>query len=661
MKRLLTVATVFGIATIAILAFRRDYFHAAGPRISIETTDSVAPSTAAAIGAPLFPPAIAPVHPPMNPHTGGDPIVIAECRLSVIDKQEVPSQREGVVRFVGTEIAAGEIVSPDQLITASIGGQLVTFRRLREGDAVREGQLVALLDDRLSREEWAIKSARLSANRAELQAAMKISEEARSRYETLLRLRRDSPGATAEEEVRTAKLAWDRTTYDALGKRDGVTLAEREASQAEMVVRMHEIRSTQAGIIKAITKKPGEAVRALESVMQINNHGRLRVEGQIPVQQMWRLKPGMPAIIELVRPDSPHATFIGHTDEVTAVTTVGDSRNPLIVSASLDGTVRVWSLAERREIASWKHNAPVHAIACSRRTDSCQCCLTGCADGCARLWNIELPAAPPRRLAGQHTGGVTAVAVCPDGKTCLTGGEDHAICLWDMNNGSLRYRFPEGHRGSITALNVTHQCRLVSAGRDNTIRLWEMGQQGARLVATYTGRSGDIPCPGVCCGGTQMFFDAGSELRVLSMPEGRTEYVLADGAASTPYMGFAEFSPDGRLLLTAGGSRTHVWRAPAGNRQAAEIRQLIAPNSAAPTCAAFTADGAWIATGTSAHQVLVWRAPPQQETDRVLTARLSLIEHAEDAGYRQARVWAEVANPDDALVPGAMATMIVNP
>src|SRR5262249_25036878 len=36
-----------------------------------------------------------------------EPVVIADCRLTALEKQEVPSQRDGVVDFIGTEITSG--------------------------------------------------------------------------------------------------------------------------------------------------------------------------------------------------------------------------------------------------------------------------------------------------------------------------------------------------------------------------------------------------------------------------------------------------------------------------------------------------------------------------------------------------------------------------
>src|SRR5262249_23373669 len=159
--------------------------------------------------------------------------------------------------------------------TARVGGKESQFRRLKEGDVIKAGQLLAYLDDQLSRDDWDIKNAKVTSSRADLEAAIKTRDESKNRYDTQVWLHQQGRGATSQEDLRAAKLAWERAAYEAIGKDAAVTLAERELSQAETVLRMHQLRSTTAGVLKAILKQPGEAVKALEPVFQIQNLGRL--------------------------------------------------------------------------------------------------------------------------------------------------------------------------------------------------------------------------------------------------------------------------------------------------------------------------------------------------------------------------------------------------
>jgi hypothetical protein len=180
---------------------------------------------------------------------------------------DVASERDGVLVAVGTEIKEGEKIAPDQILTVRVGSELKEYRRLRIGDTVEEGQLLARIDDRLARDELNIKRAKLAAAQADLAAAEKTCAETKLRYETQLRLQANR--TTSEEEVRSAKYTLEKCLFDSASKKEAVAVARFEVSQAQTLLEMHQIRSRTRGFIKAIRKYPGESVKALEPVFGI--------------------------------------------------------------------------------------------------------------------------------------------------------------------------------------------------------------------------------------------------------------------------------------------------------------------------------------------------------------------------------------------------------
>src|SRR5947209_17969878 len=68
------------------------------------------------------------------------------------DLVEVPSQRDGVLLFIGTDIKGGDKVAPGRTVTVKVGGAVKKYRRLEVGDQVEGGQLLARVDDRLGRD-----------------------------------------------------------------------------------------------------------------------------------------------------------------------------------------------------------------------------------------------------------------------------------------------------------------------------------------------------------------------------------------------------------------------------------------------------------------------------------------------------------------------------
>jgi multidrug efflux pump subunit AcrA (membrane-fusion protein) len=130
--------------------------------------------------------------------------------------------------------------------------------------------LLAQLDDRLARADKAIKDAKVGVANAELAAAEKTKDEAFLRYNTQQRLWNSERGrVTSEEELRGAKLLWQKSSYDSESKAQAVNQAKLEAKSAQTVLELHEIRSSVKRVIKNIHKGPGEAVRYLEPVFVI--------------------------------------------------------------------------------------------------------------------------------------------------------------------------------------------------------------------------------------------------------------------------------------------------------------------------------------------------------------------------------------------------------
>jgi WD40 repeat protein len=537
-----------------------------------------------------------------------------------------------------------------------------TFRRLKEDDVIQAGDLLAQLDDRLARDEWAIRGGKVISSKADLAATEKTRDEAKSRHETQLRLLNDR--ATSKEEARATQLTWDRYHFEAISKREGVGLAELEHNQAKTILAMHQIRSSIPGVIKTIYKKRGEAVRNLEPVFQIHDLSRLRVEGLVEIEYLHRLRKGMRVVLEPSRADAPEQTLLGHLQEITSVAVGVQQKLPIIVSASEDGSVRIWDRGSRHEKRVWWHPCPVRAVACGPASKSESCCLTGAADGSVRLWDLNKSADEPVQVfAEQHHGAVTCVAFSPDGKHCVSGGDDRDICLWDTATGQLCYRFPAGHRAAVTALQFTPQSNLVSAGRDNTLRVWKLGKEGASLHSTIDRRSGDVAMPGVSPDGKRVLLDQGKSLRLLTLQDRFTENVLENKGEAIPFTTFALFSPDARMILTAGAAegRVQLWRAPTANTRPYELRQLVSRDRAPATCAAFAPDNSFVVAGTKDRQVLVWPLPTTEEIERQWLAELTLVERSVDSSSRQVRIWAEVANSKGQLLPGTSVTIAIYP
>jgi RNA polymerase sigma factor (sigma-70 family) len=179
----------------------------------------------------------------------------------------IASQLDGIVQLIGTEIKAGEEVSPDELISNPKGGGTKRFRRLRPGDVVENRQLLAKLDDRLARINLTVKERKLSFSKAESDGVKAILDEAEFKVKVAEKLY--SKNTISIEELRAARAIRDKMTTEFISKYEAASQAAADVRIAQMLLEQHEIRSQVSGVIRTIYKYPGEGVGKSETVFEI--------------------------------------------------------------------------------------------------------------------------------------------------------------------------------------------------------------------------------------------------------------------------------------------------------------------------------------------------------------------------------------------------------
>uniref|UniRef100_A0A8C2VZ86 Sterol regulatory element-binding protein cleavage-activating protein n=1 Tax=Chinchilla lanigera TaxID=34839 RepID=A0A8C2VZ86_CHILA len=94
--------------------------------------------------------------------------------------------------------------------------------------------------------------------------------------------------------------------------------------------------------------------------------------------------------------------------------------------------------------------------------------VTGSQDHTLRVFRLE-DSCCLFTLQG-HSGAITSVYV-DQTMVLASGGQDGAICLWDMLTGS-RVSHMFAHRGDVTSLTCTASC-VISSGLDDLISIWD--------------------------------------------------------------------------------------------------------------------------------------------------------------------------------------------
>jgi multidrug resistance efflux pump len=126
----------------------------------------------------------------------------------------------------------------------------------------------------LALDELSVKIAKLDAAEADRLAAKATKEESLKRVHTIEKLRLGARGSVPDDEYRGAVLTFERYKQEEVAKTALVWQAQREVNAALTTLKMHEIRSPVTGVVRRIYRRAGEAARALEPVLQIEEAPR---------------------------------------------------------------------------------------------------------------------------------------------------------------------------------------------------------------------------------------------------------------------------------------------------------------------------------------------------------------------------------------------------
>jgi WD40 repeat protein len=202
--------------------------------------------------------------------------------------------------------------------------------------------------------------------------------------------------------------------------------------------------------------------------------------------------------------------FQGHLGQVAAVAITPDAQRA--VSASADGTVRVWDVPLEKETHKLELGLPIVCVALTKGENEV---LIGANDTSLRLWKWDA-GQEVTRLDG-HASAVLSVAVSADGKRAASASADRTVCVWDLP-GKQRIAQLEGHSGPVNSVAISqHGLTVLSGSDDGTVRLWDV--QTAKEVLRFEGHTGPVRCVAMSADGMRAI--SGGEdatLRVWKLP-----------------------------------------------------------------------------------------------------------------------------------------------
>jgi WD40 repeat protein/predicted Ser/Thr protein kinase len=212
-----------------------------------------------------------------------------------------------------------------------------------------------------------------------------------------------------------------------------------------------------------------------------------------------------------------------------------------------------------------------------------------------------------RKFEGPATDPLT-VAVAPDGKRFLAGGNDKVIHLYDIQTGKELAKL-EGHEDKCYGIFSPDSKQVLSYGPDKTLRLWDV--EGGKLLHKLEGHADT--CTGVFSPDGKQVLSYGSD-KTVRMWEVATGKHVRTFEGPTEEVTFASHLPGGEKIVAWGRDRkVRVWEAGSAKLLLQfELGDKIGdwPN------VALTPDGRRLVTGDDKNMVYVLEVATGKEIQR---------------------------------------------
>lgn len=319
---------------------------------------------------------------------------------------------------------------------------------------------------------------------------------------------------------------------------------------------------------------------------------------------------------ELVEPDvvvtEPSGLLEGHTDTITALSF--DSSAQMLLSASLDGTVRLWDLTTVDEPSARvvTHPSGLTAAALSPSKSLLAC---GGENGLLWLWDMSDETPQQRSLFGQHSAPVRFVVFNDAGDLLVTASEDGTALVWDLALDPPQMAPLPKVESRIVAVEILPD-EIIAIGAENReLWLWRIAPQGERRTILFVDRKLIESFPKI----DETAIDRASRSVVVAGPEGQ----IAGLSVETSGSGQVVLDEIGRFEARLSSIRAMQAARSYGDMAVAlaaerfvqvwnlETQRLLCRVETADEVERFalSRDGRLVATADKQHRIRLWPLP----------------------------------------------------
>ena len=333
--------------------------------------------------------------------------------------------------------------------------------------------------------------------------------------------------------------------------------------------------------------------------------------------------PPKPPTGETTHKEPPTNTFMtlteikrleGHTDGIGWIAFSANGKRLLTGGGGTDFTVRLWDVPSGKQVQSFKGCNP--------------CALS--PDGKYAIF--QTPELRDLRMCEADTGKeicrfsghgdtVHALALSPDGRRLLTGGRDKTVRLWEVGTGRELRRYG-GFTSWVRCICFSHDGLQFFSGSgdsfnksDFCVRQWDV--ESTTPLRRFPEQSGEVPCVAAFPNGRYVAWGrADGVIQLWDLKQGRVVRQLEKHRAPVWQLAVA---PDSRHMMSASEDNTfRLWDVETGE----EVYRM--DSAGRGICVAFAPDGRHVACGGQDKIVRIYeltrsasRSIPVGEIDRL--------------------------------------------